>query len=118
MTLKSGLLCVALAAPAALPMHAYSQQAATAAPQAGNDDTLAAQATDPTAALMSFQLYDWYQPSFRDVDGSANQLVFRAALPFEFLGVQNIFRVTAPYVTSTPSGADGFGDITVFDLAG
>jgi hypothetical protein len=25
-------------------------------------EALAAQATDPTASLMSFQLYDWYTP--------------------------------------------------------
>jgi hypothetical protein len=79
-------------------------------------EALAAQATDPTASLMSFQLNNWYTPSFRDIDGSSNQVVFRTALPFELAGTHHIFRLTAPYVTSSPSGADGFADLTVFDL--
>jgi hypothetical protein len=79
-------------------------------------EALAAQATDPTAALMSFQLNDWYTPSFHGIGGSANQVVFRTALPFELAGTHHIFRLTAPYVTSSPSGADGFADFTVFDL--
>jgi hypothetical protein len=80
------------------------------------DDELAAQATDPTASLMSFQLYDWYTPSHRDVDGSTNQIVFRAAIPFSLAGTPHIFRVTQPYVTSSVGGSDGFADTTVFDL--
>jgi hypothetical protein len=79
-------------------------------------DDLAAKATDPTAALMSFQLNNWYTASFHDTGGSANQLVFRSAIPFELGGRQHIFRVSAPYVTSTPTGADGLADMTVFDL--
>lgn len=79
-------------------------------------DALAAQAADPTAALMSFQLYDWYTPSLHDADGSANQVVFRSAIPFQLGSTQHIFRLSAPYITSSPSGADGFGDLTVFDL--
>jgi hypothetical protein len=86
------------------------------AQQPVSSETLAAQATDPTAALMSFQLYDWYTPSFHDADGTANQLVFRSAIPFQLGNSQHIFRLTAPYVTSSRTGADGFGDLTVFDL--
>jgi hypothetical protein len=70
-------------------------------------EALAAQATDPTASLMSFQLYNWYTPSFHGIDGSGNHVVFRTALPFELAGTRHIFRLTAPYVTSSPSGADG-----------
>lgn len=80
------------------------------------DENLAAQATDPTAALMSFQLYDWYTPTYRDVDGSTNQIVFRAAIPFSIFGTQHIFRVTQPYLTSSVLGPTGFADTTVFDL--
>jgi hypothetical protein len=79
-------------------------------------DALAAQAADPTAALMSFQLYDWYTPSFHDAGGSANQVVFRSAIPFQLGSTQHIFRLSAPYFTSTPGGSDGFGDLTIFDL--
>lgn len=86
------------------------------AQEAVSSDALAAQAADPTAALMSFQLYDWYTPAFHDADGTANQVVFRSAIPFQLGSTQHIFRLSAPYVTSSPSGADGFGDFTVFDL--
>jgi hypothetical protein len=47
------------------------------APPPSSDD-LSAQATDPTASLMSFQLNDWYTASFHGLD-STNQIVFRAA---------------------------------------
>lgn len=89
---------------------------AGAADEAVSADELAAQATDPTAALMSFQLNNWYTASFHDTGGSANQLVFRSAIPFSLAGRQHIFRITAPWVTSSPSGANGLADITVFDL--
>jgi hypothetical protein len=88
---------------------------ASAQDQGGNDE-LAAKATDPTASLMSFQLYDWYTPSYRDVDGSTNQIVFRAAIPFSIAGTSHIFRVTQPYVTSSVGGSDGLADTTIFDL--
>ena len=80
------------------------------------DDELAAKATDPTASLMSFQLYDWFTPSYRDVDGSTNQIVFRAAIPFSVAGTSHIFRVTQPYATSSVGGGDGLVDTTLFDL--
>ena len=82
----------------------------------GEDDELAAKATDPTASLMSFQLYDWYTPSYRDVGGSTNQIVFRAAVPFSVAGTSHIFRVTQPYVTSGVGGVNGVADTTIFDL--
>ena len=65
---------------------------------------------------MSFQLNDWYTSGFRDLDGSANQVVFRMAIPFALGDTHHIFRVTQPYVTSSPSGATGFTDTTIFDL--
>ena len=89
--------------------------AAAASAQTSNDD-LAAKASDPTASLMSFQLYDWSSPSLRGVDGSQNQVVFRAAIPFVLFGSDNIFRVTQPYVSSSPAGRRGFGDTQVFNL--
>ena len=87
-----------------------------AAEAAESDDALAAQATDPTASLMSFQLNDWYTPSYHGLDDSANQVVFRAAIPFDLAGTQHIFRVTQPYATSSPAGS-GLVDTVVFDLA-
>ena len=79
-------------------------------------DELAAQATDPTASLMSFQLNDWYTANFHGIDDSLNQIVFRAAIPFTLGDTKQIFRITQPYVTSSPSGATGFADTTIFDL--
>jgi ABC-type sugar transport system substrate-binding protein len=52
-----------------------------AAQQAPSAEDLSAQATEPTAALMSFQLDDWYTASFHGLDDTANEVVFRAAIP-------------------------------------
>ena len=101
------VLAMACAIAPLRPAHA---QGAT-----GNDE-LAAQATDPTASLMSFQLQDWYTANFHGLDDSLNQVVFRAAIPFALGDTRHIFRVTQPYVTSSPSGATGFADTTIFDL--
>jgi len=76
-----------------------------------------ARATDPTASLISFQLNDWYTARLHGTDGSANQIVFRAAIPFTLGATNHIFRITQPYVTSSPSGATGVVDTTLFDLA-
>ncbi len=89
--------------------------AAVRAPAQPSSDELAAKATDPTAALMSFQLNDWYTARFHGSDGSANQVVLRAAIPFTLAGTQHIFRVTQPYLSSSPA-ATGLVDTTVFDL--
>jgi len=86
------------------------------AQQSESVDELAAQATDPTASLMSFQLNDWYTADFHGLNDSANQVVFRAAIPFTLGETNQIFRVTQPYVTSSPSGTTGFTDTTIFDL--
>jgi hypothetical protein len=79
-------------------------------------DVLAAKATDPTASLMSFQLNDWYTARFHGSDGSANQVVLRAAIPFTLAGMSHILRVTQGYATSTPAGATGLVDTGIFDL--
>jgi len=99
--------CLGTAALLAPPL-AFAQQAA------GNDE-LAAQATDPTAQLMSFQLSDVYTASFHGLDDTANQVVFRAAIPFDLGATRHIFRVTQPYATSGPAGG-GLIDTTIFDL--
>ena len=83
--------------------------------QAASDDELAAQATDPTAQLMSFQLSDLYTASYHGLDDTANQILFRAAIPFDLGATKHIFRVTQPYATSGPVGG-GLIDTTIFDL--
>ena len=100
------LLMLALLVPVARA-HAQSADAT---------DDLSAQATDPTAALMSFQVADWYTASTHGSDATANQVVFRAAIPFAMFGTQNIFRVTVPTITSAPSASAGLGDTQVFNL--
>ncbi|MBK6864219.1 MAG: hypothetical protein IPG91_11920 [Ideonella sp.] len=79
-------------------------------------DELAAKATDQTASLMSFQLNDWYTARLHGADGSANQIVLRAAIPFTLLRMNHIFRVTQGYATSSPSGRTGLVDTGIFDL--
>jgi hypothetical protein len=88
--------------------------AAQALAQPSNED-LSAKATDPTAALMSFQFNDWYTARFHDTGGTANQVVLRAAIPFTLAGTQNIFRITQPYATSS-ARATGLVDTTIFNL--
>lgn len=106
-SLRTLVLSAWLGSTIGLPAATWAQPSA---------DDLAAQATDPTASLMSFQFYDWYTPTYHGTDDSSNQLVFRAAIPFDMLGLPNIFRVTLPYVTSSPTGESGLGDTQVFNL--
>jgi len=86
-----------------------------AAQPAASDDELAEKATDPTAQLMSFQLTDAYVASYHGVDDTSNQLIFRAAIPFDLGSTKHIFRVTQPYATSSRAG-NGLVDTTIFDL--
>lgn len=100
----------------AIALIAALATASAAAQQgAASDDDLAAQATDPTAQLMSFQLNDWYTADFHGLDDTANYVVLRAAIPFDLGSTKHIFRVTQPYATSSPAGS-GLVDTTVFDL--
>lgn len=84
----------------------------SAAQQSSTND-----ANDPTAPIKSFLFQDYYTYNYyNDSSASSNKLQFRAAIPFTVGKLDHIFRVTLPYQTDTVSGADGFGDITVFDL--
>jgi len=73
-------------------------------------------ASDPTASLMSFQIQDFYTYNYHNSGETANRLQFRAAIPFELGGTSNIARLTLPYITTSPSGADGLSDATLFNL--
>lgn len=88
----------------------------SAAPALAEVQDLSQAASDPTAALMSFQLQGYYSPSVHGTDEDAAYVQFRAAIPFEAFGLQNIARLTLPYVTESPSGTTGLTDSTVFDL--
>jgi len=108
------LACACLVGASAALAQASAQEPAQK--QAASSDDLSAQATDPTASLMSFQLLNWYTPRYHSTDDSSNQIVFRAAIPFDLFGKPNIFRVTQGSYTSSPSGATGLGDMQVFNL--
>jgi hypothetical protein len=77
--------------------------------------SLAEQAVDPTAALMSFQLVDNYSASLWQQDGTSNQLLFRGAVPFRAWRTSHILRVTVPYTTGGVRGA-GSEPVQIFDL--
>ncbi len=66
---------------------------------------------------MSFQFQTFYSPSLYNSTGSQNVAQFRAAIPFTLGGINNIARLTVPYVTNNAAGASGFGDATLFNLA-
>ena len=102
---RASLMVMAFAALLACPAHA----------QDGKQD-IGQAASDPTAALTAFQLQNLYSPTLYNSDQSQNILQFRAALPFELGGTQNIFRITLPYFTDSASGRTGLSDTTVFNL--
>jgi hypothetical protein len=77
--------------------------------------SLAEQAVDPTASLMSFQVVDNYSPTLWQQDGTSNQLLFRGAVPFRAWRTNNILRVTVPYRTGGVRGA-GTEPVQIFDL--
>ena len=85
----------------------------------GDTDELSRQATDPTASLMAMNLqYLWNDFHGPDAPGEADDrsvLQFRPVIPFEALGLPNIFRATIPYQTGG-RGDEGFGPISLFDL--
>ncbi len=86
--------------------------------QAYAKQTLQQAASDPTAALMSVLVQDWYTGNYHNLDGeSANQIVLRSAMPFKIGDQQNIFRVTIPVVTDSPFLDSGLSDTTVFNLS-
>ncbi|MCA0941965.1 hypothetical protein LCM08_17920 [Salipiger pacificus] len=84
--------------------------------QSGEQD-LSSAASDPTASLTAYLLQDFYTYRYHglgDVEG--NKLQFRMAVPYELGGTSNIFRLTLPYLTESPSDNTGFSDVTVFNL--
>lgn len=80
------------------------------------ENELAKAANDPTASLMAFQLQNFYSPALHNSDEDRNMTQFRAAIPYELFGTNNIARLSLPYFTDTASGATGLGDATIFNL--
>lgn len=102
---RAGALCMA-AALLSSPQVILAQE-----------QSLSSQASDPTASLMSFQLQDFYSYNLTNSDDELNIVQFRAAIPFTIGGVNNITRLTLPYITQSASGATGWSDATLFDVA-
>jgi hypothetical protein len=114
------LLLRPIKVPVALAMLAFalagSLPAAAQEEQAGGQ-SLEQAASDPTAALLSVQIQDLFAGDYHLLDDeSGNTILLRSAVPFQIGGMNNIARVTLPYVTDSPSGESGLGDMTVFDL--
>ncbi|MEE4189157.1 MAG: hypothetical protein V2I76_12005, partial [Roseobacter sp.] len=81
------------------------------------DQSLESKASDPTAALMSFQLQNFYALNLHKTPEDANTVQFWAAVPFSLGGINNIARLTLPAVTDSASGTTGLGEATLFNLA-
>ncbi len=101
----------ALLALAAMTGSALAQEGAS------GGQSLSQAASDPTASIMSFQLQEFYTANYHNSpSASGNRLQFRAAIPFTIGNLNNIARITIPYITDSPSGASGFSDMTLFNL--
>jgi len=75
-------------------------------------------ANDPTALLQAHNFQDFYTPNYhKDSGATGNTVQYRGAFPFKLGNVDNIARITVPYLTDSPSGETGFSDFTLFDLA-
>ncbi len=92
---------------------------AQAAPPTDQDE-LARKATDPTASLMSLGLITGYTGDYRGsqpgLDDHSWDFKFQPVIPFKFLDMPNILRLSLPYRFSG-RGEHGLGDVSVFDLA-
>ena len=74
-------------------------------------------ANDPTASLMSVQIQNIHVGDYHNLhDESGNTVLLRSAVPFMAFGKKNIARISLPYVTDSPSGESGLGDLVLFDL--
>src|SRR5271165_74879 len=83
-----------------------------------DDNELAARSEDPTAALMSFEINDWYEASLYDEKGTINQAMARAVVPFTVGSVDNIFRITQQDTTQAYNNKLGGSDPELIYLAG
>ena len=83
-----------------------------------SDDELSAQAEDPLAPLRTFQLYDLFEATLHDHEGSINQLEFRGVLPFRIGELNNIFRITQFDTTAAYNKKTGTSDPELIYLGG
>ncbi len=84
--------------------------------QTGGQD-LSQAANDPTASLTSVQLEYKAVTEFHNLDDEESGVIqFRSAIPFTTGELNHIGRITVPLVTDNPSGGEGIGDVSIFDL--
>jgi len=70
-----------------------------------------------TASLMSVQIQNLFSGDYHNLENeSGNSILLRSAIPFQTGSLKHIARVTIPYVTDSPSGDSGLGDMVLFDL--
>ena len=66
---------------------------------------------------MSVQLQNIYSGDYHNLeDESGNALLLRSAVPFSTGSLGHIARLTLPYITDSPSGESGLGDMVLFDM--
>lgn len=74
-------------------------------------------ANDPTASLMNVQIQNLYLGSYHLLDNvDGNAVLLRSAVPFKTGDLKHIARLTLPFITDSPSGKTGVGDLVLFDL--
>jgi len=100
----------------ALPSISYAQQASPPASQAGGDEPLAEQVTDPLSHLTQIQIKDPYTPAEYGTNAQPNTVQLRAIFairPFSFIPLEQLVRLTIKIVT-VPNGK-GASTTTAFD---
>jgi hypothetical protein len=85
-----------------------------------NGQSLAAQASDPTAPLIQVQTTYFYAPSNHNADGYSSLLNFQPVMPIpksELIPIEQVMRLTVPVLTTPkPNRETGLGDINYFDI--
>jgi len=86
--------------------------------QEGSSSNDAAQANNPLANMIAFNLQNYYIGELTESDEDANQFWFRYAQPFSLFGTTWLMRASLPVNTfpTTPEGntKTGLGDFNVF----
>ena len=78
--------------------------------------SLAGQVVDPTASLKTYTFQNRFSPSIWGLDDRQNEVTFQAGIAHEMFRMQNIFRITVPYMTSVPVGERGLSDVAIFNV--
>jgi hypothetical protein len=107
---------------AAEMIEPVASPAADASSGGGSHGNLAAQATNPLAPLIQFQMQNYFIPDSIGASGYANQIIVQPVIPIakkdwlpDFVP-RSIFRPTIPIVTTAdidggPQGTTGLGDV-------